>query len=214
MANEPTLVTEKRTELGTAECRRLRKRGIVPGNVYGHNQDPVAISTSAESLNSIVLAGTRVVDFNLGGAVEKAMFREVQWDTFGTHIQHFDLVRIRADERVTVEVPIELRGMAPGTTAGGVLDQQLRSLTVECLAFEIPDSIAVRIGALEVGQAIHVSDVELPADINLHNPPEAVVVQVVQAAEEELEEAEAVEVSVEPEVIGRKAGPESEDLQE
>ena len=213
MADEPTVVAERRTELGTAECRRLRKRGIVPGNMYGHQKDVVAISVAVENLNSIVTAGTRVVDLHLEGAVEKAMFREVQWNTYGTHIQHFDLVRISADERVTVEVPIELRGVAPGTTAGGVLDQQLRSLTIECLAFQIPDSIPVRIGSLEVGQAIHVSDVKVPADANVQNPPEAVVVQVVQAAEEEEEGAEAVEASVEPEVIGRKAEPESEESQ-
>lgn len=204
MAIESKLVAEKRTKLGTAECRRLRKRGIVPGNVYGHGQDSISIATPEDQIRSIVFSGTKVVDLEFEGSVEKAMFREIQWDTFGIQIQHFDLIRVSADERVTVEVPIELRGTAPGTAAGGVLDQQLRSLTVECLAYEIPNSVMVRVGSLEVGQAVHVSDVTLPEGANVQNPPEAVIVQVVMAAVEEDEE-ELVAGAVEPEVIGRKA---------
>ena len=204
MAIERKLVAEKRTDLGTTACRRLRKRGVVPGNIYGHGREQISVTVSSETLDAIVHAGHKVIDFEIEGAVEKAMFREVQWDTFGIRIKHFDLIRIDADERVTVEVLIELRGVAPGTRSGGVLEQ-IRSLTVECLAFEIPDSIRVRIGDLEVGQAIHVRDLELPQGTSVHNPPETVVVQIVQPVEEE-DDAETEEIGLaEPEVIGKKA---------
>ena len=210
MVIERKLVVEKRTELGTAACRRLRKRGVVPGNVYGHGRDPLLITVSEEPLDAIVHAGHKVIDFEVDGTVEKAMFREVQWDTFGMRIQHFDLIRIVSDERVTVEILIELRGVAPGTRAGGVLEQ-LRSLTVECLAFEIPDSIRVRIGDLEVGQAIHVKELPVPAGVKVLADPEQVVVMVMKPrGEEEVVPEAAEEGPKEPERIGEKLEPEEE----
>jgi len=204
--NDGTLVAEKRGKLGTAENRRLRKRGITPGNLYGHGKGSVSISVPTDALDAMVHAGTKVVDLDVAGEKEKTMFREVQWDTFGITIQHFDLIRIDADERVVVEVNIEIRGISPGVQGGGVLDAQLRTFTVECLAIEIPASIPVRIGELEIEQSIHVSDVEFPPGVNVQNPPEAVVVHIAPpVVEEEDEEGEGELGPAEPEVIGRKA---------
>jgi large subunit ribosomal protein L25 len=205
MAENAKLPLGKRTKLGSAECRRLRKQGLIPGNVYGHHQEPLAISVAEDQLGHIIATGARVVDIDIDGAVEKAMFRDVQWDTFGLHIQHFDLLRIDATERVTVDVPIELRGIAPGTLSGGVLEQHQRSLTIECLAFEIPTAIPVRIGALEIGGVIHVSDVEVPGNMKVLNPPDVVVVQIVQPVEMPELVAAGEAGPAEPEVIGRKA---------
>ena len=200
------LVAEKRTEMGTAACRRLRKKGVVPGNVYGHGQGSIAIGVSADAIDTLARSGTKVLDLEIDGASEKAMFREFQWDTFGRYIQHFDLVRIDADERVTVEVAIEVRGIAPGTLAGGNLVQPLRTLRIECLAIEIPESISVRVGGLEIGESICVSDLELPETVVVQNPPETTIVQVVAPVDEDAEQEEGMDSGpVEPEVIGRKA---------
>ena len=205
MAREQTLVAEKRTKTGTSECRRLRRAGQIPGNLYGHGQDPVMFSVSADALNSLVQSGTRVLDLQLNGDTETTMFRELQWDTFGMHILHFDLLRIDAQERVTVEVPLELKGISPGVIAGGRLDHHTRSLSLECPAFQIPESIPVRISSLEIGDAIHVSELDIPERFEVHNLPESVVVQVLApVAEEEEELAEAELGQAEPEVIGRK----------
>ena len=205
MATETRLVVEKRVERGTAAARKLRRRGVVPGNVYGHEQGAVAISVSEDALRQVINAGTRVLDIELGGRTEKTMFREVQWDTFGRELQHFDLIRIDAEQRVTVEVPLELRGTAPGTLAGGVLEQALRTFTVECLAVEIPESIVVRVGHLDVGDAIHVREIELPDGAVVQNPADATVVHVVKPVDEEEEaEEESMAAPAEPEVIGRK----------
>ena len=206
MAQEQTLVAEKRTKTGSSECRRLRRNGQIPGNLYGHGQDPVTFTVPADALNSLIHAGTRVLDLQLNGDTQKSMFRELQWDTFGVNILHFDLLRIDAQERVTVEVPLELKGVSPGVVAGGVLEQQIRSLSLECPAFQLPDSISVRIGSLEIGDVIHVSDLDIPEGFQVHNPPESVVAQVLAPREEEDEEeaAEAELELAEPEVIGRK----------
>ena len=210
MADEIKLIAKKRSGMGTAECRRLRKRGFTPGNVYGHKQSPVPISVASDQLTAVLHSGQRVLECEIEGVAETTMFREVQWDTWGIKIHHFDLIRIDADERVEVNVTIELRGTSPGVLGGGILQTPIRELTLSCLASQIPDAIVVRINELEIGQAIHVSDLDLPADVECQQSPESTVVQV-SAPVEELEEDEEAELGpVEPEVIGQKKEEEEE----
>ena len=206
MSDEAILAAEKRTELGTRAARRLRKQRRIPGNLFGHRQDAVAFSVSEDAVQHVIDSGQRVVDVELEGNTEKAIFREVQWDTYGTHVQHIDLLRVDPDERVTVEVGFEFRGVAPGVTAGGVMEHPLRSLTIDCPVFQIPSQISVRIANLEIGQSIHVSDLEMPDNTNIHNSPDSVVVHIKQAIEFEEPEAEEI-VAVEPELIGKKQEP-------
>ena len=208
MSAENKLVVEKRTKTGSAESRRLRRQGLIPGNFYGHGRGAIAITCSVDQVNALIESGHRVVNVDLEGETETAMFREVQWDTFSTHVQHFDLQRVDANERVTVDVPIELKGNSPGVMAGGMLETPTRTITLECPAISIPDQIVVRINKLDIDGVIHVSDITLPANATLHTPEDAVVAHVVSAAsleaaaEAELEDEAAS--SVEPEIIGRK----------
>ena len=113
-----------------------------------------------------------------------------------------------------VTVPIELRGTAPGTAAtagGGVLDQPLHTVPIECLAVNIPESIRVNIGELQVGQAIHVKDLHLPEGVKVLAEPDAIVVQVkAPAAEPEPTAVPAAEMA-EPERIGRQKPAEEEE---
>lgn len=207
MHKEAKLVVQPRSESGSAACRRLRQRGLVPGNVYGHQTDAVPVSVASDILKPIIMAGVRVVDLELDGKVDKALLREIQWDTFGTAINHFDFMRVDANERVKINVPVELKGTAPGAMAGGVLEQPLHSLTVDCLAYQIPDVIQVRIGSLELGQAIHVKDLEIPENVHVQNPPDAIVVHVVQVKEALATDAAAA-AATEPEVVGKKVAAE------
>jgi large subunit ribosomal protein L25 len=207
MAADAKLVLARRTSLGTPACRRLRRQGKIPGNVYGHGQDPVSVSIAEESIEAAVHGSQRVFEIEFEGTsdTDQVMFRELQWNAFGTRIRHFDLLRIDPNETVTIEVPVELRGTAAGTGSGGLLEQSLRTLTLECQVSRIPESIVVRINHLEVGDAIHVSEIEVPEGAMIQNPPEAAVVQVVAPVVEE-EDEEAVDAApAEPEVIGRQA---------
>jgi len=176
--------------------------------VYGHEQEPVPIASDREDIETLVRSKAHVVDLELEGHAETTILREVQWDPFGSEILHFDLMRVDPTERVTLDVPVELRGVAPGVLAGGILEQPLHVLHVECPAVRIPDSIPVRIGKLEIGQSIHVSEIELPEDTVVHNPPDAVVVHIVSpkraAAAAAAEEGEAAEAETEPEVVQRQ----------
>ena len=206
MAVEMKLAVAKRSVMGSTACRRLRRSGKVPGIVYGHHVDPLAIEVTWDSLASVLKAGTRVVDIDVDGKVEKAMFRDIQWDTFGVECNHIDLLRIDPNDRVEVEVPIVLKGTAPGTLAGGVLDFHLHSVTIECLAIKIPDNITVKIGDLQMEQAIHVRELELPANTVVKNDPETVVVQVKHIIEvvEPTGEPGAEPGPTQPEIVGRK----------
>jgi large subunit ribosomal protein L25 len=206
MAVEMKLAVAKRSVKGSTACRRLRRAGKIPGVVYGHQIDPLAIEIAWDSLAPVLKAGTRVVDLDVEGAVEKAMFRDIQWDTFGSEVNHIDFLRIDPNDRVEVEVPIVLKGTAPGVLGGGVLDFHLHSVTIECLAIAIPDNIPVKIGELQLEQAIHVRELELPPNTVVKNDPETVVVQVKHIVEvaEPTAEGAAEPGPTEPEIVGRK----------
>lgn len=201
---------KKRDKRGSQHCNRLRVEGIVPANVYGHGQDPAQIAITADEARPLVMSGHKVVDLDIEGKTEMALLREVQWDTFGKHLLHLDFLRIDAKQRIVVDVPIHLKGSAPGALKGGVLEQPLHSLHIECLAIEVPDDIIVKIGTLELDQAIHVRDLtDLPPSVVVKNPADAIIVHVVKP-QEEAEATAAIPGPTEPEVIGKKKEEEGE----
>lgn len=192
-----------RSGIGSTASRRLRTEGIVPANLYGHKKGAVSIQISGDVAHHLIKEGTRVVDLELNGEVEKALLRDVQWDTFSKHIMHIDFLRVDPNERVQVEVSIVTKGTSPGVLEGGILDQQLHSLEVECLAVEIPDAIIMKIGKLKIGDSFHVSDLtDLPAGLEVLTPPEITIASI---AEERRAEAADTEDTpgAEPEVINQ-----------
>jgi large subunit ribosomal protein L25 len=204
MAVAGKLDVKRRSVHGSIQCRRLRQVGVVPGNIYGHKQAVVPLAAPAVDLTALVRSGVRVLDVDIEGSVEKALFREIQWDYLGKEIIHFDLLRVDPNETLTVEVKVELKGTAPGVVSGGVLDHTLRTLTVECLAIQIPDSIIVKIGAMEIGHAVHVRDLEVPPNTKILNNPDAIVVRVAQHGDEAPVAAPGEEGPAQPEIIGKK----------
>jgi len=205
MAHIEKLTAEKRVRLGTAECRRLRRSGLIPGNIYGHGIDSLAIRVTEERLYAVLRSGAFVVEVDVEGHRETAVIRDTEWDTYGARIQHFDLLRVNPNERIEVDVPIELKGRAPGVTAGGFLDQPLHSLIMEVSAVDIPDSLMVRVSELEIGDELSISDLELPEGASISLPPETPIVRVLEPQEVELpEEGEAELGPAEPELVGRE----------
>ena len=182
MADVATLNCEVREKAGTAESRRIRKRGMVPANLYGHQEAAVMISVDHDSIKSMVYSGVHVFELS-GAATDLAMMREIQWDTFGTKLLHVDLLRVDRNEKVELDVPVEVKGTAPGVLAGGLLETPHHLLKVECAAYMIPSTIQVRVSELQVGDAIHVSDLEMPTGVVCLNDPGDVVVQIVAAKE-------------------------------
>ncbi len=204
MAETTKLAAHKRDGRGTRKARKLRQQGQVPAVIYGHGEGTVSIAVPRDDFAAVLRHGQRIVDLQTDGATQKTLIKDIQYDALGQEILHVDFARISEDERITVEVAVELRGTAPGATAGGVLEQVLHTLEIECLPGDVPESIRVNLGELQVGQAIQVKDLKLPAGVKVLEDPEAIVVHVIQAAAEpEAAPAEAAEAA-EPEVIKRE----------
>jgi large subunit ribosomal protein L25 len=211
MAEVKELVAQPRAATGSQAARKLRRTGLIPAVVYGHKEATIHLSVPAAEVEWAVRHGVHVVDLKADGKTEKALIKDLQWDHLGKDLLHVDFARVSADERIVVTVPVELKGIAPGVTAGGLLSHQLHSLAIECLALQVPESIRVNINELQLGAAIHVRELVLPPDVKAMVDPEVVVVHVtVPAAEPAPTAAPAEPGAAEPEVIGRQAKEEEE----
>jgi large subunit ribosomal protein L25 len=208
-----TLATKSREGRGKRTARHLRKEGLIPAVLYGHKKEVVAVALSAEELHSAIRHHARVMDLSIGGTSETAVIQDVQYDHLGKDILHVDFKRVSKDERIVVSVVIELKGTAPGMSAG-VLEQPLHELEVECLAIAIPESIKCVISTLQLGEAIHVRDLTAPEGVKILNAPDAIVVQIkaqiVEAAPVVAAAVPAAEgaTAAEPEIVGRRVAKE------
>jgi large subunit ribosomal protein L25 len=212
MADVVVLKTQKRETSGSRAADRLRNQGMIPAVLYGHKKATVSVSLPHDDLVKAIRHGTRVIDLQTDGGVQKALIREVQWDHLGKDVLHVDFARVAADETIKISVPIEIRGTAPGIAQGGLLDQPLHAVQVECLAISVPESLRVNVNELKVGDAIHVKQLTLPPGVKVLDDPEAIIVQVTApVAEPEAAAAAPTEGAAEPEVIGRKAAEEEEE---
>jgi large subunit ribosomal protein L25 len=202
------LPTEPRPGLGKRHAARLRKRGLIPAIIYGHKKDPVAVALPHAEVESAIRHHARLVELN----GETALIKEVQHDYLGRSVVHVDFERVDKDEKVEIEVDIELKGTPP---ANAVLDQPLHALTIECRALDVPESIKVNIGGLHVGDVIHVKDVQLPEGLKAVDDPDAIVIQVkaVQVATDMPIAAGGppAEGGAEPEIVGRRVKEEGEE---
>jgi large subunit ribosomal protein L25 len=217
MAEKVVLDTQKRQKLGSREAVRERDKGRIPAVIYGHKEAVETVTIDQEQFETALRHHVRNLELQTDGRKQVVLIQEVQRDYLGKEILHVDFRRVSADERVEVVVDIELRGVAKGTNSGGVLQQPLHSLNVECLATAVPESIRVRIDDLEIGQALYVKDVKVPEGVKLLDDPEAIVVQVTQPQKVEVEIAPVVPVegaAAEPEVITAKKPKEGEEAEE
>lgn len=205
MAEE--LHVERRDTFGTRTARRLRKAGSIPAVLYGHGEENVCLAVPAEEMEAVVRHGAHLVSLR-GGVNQQAIVRDLQWDTWGTHVLHVDFARVSAHEKVEVQLPVELRGEAPGLKQGGIVEQLLHEVALECRADDIPESVEVNINELNLDESVTLGQLEIPATARVVGNPEDVVVQCVEPAVAPAEEE--AEVEAEPEVIGRKAEEEEE----
>jgi large subunit ribosomal protein L25 len=211
-----TLQAEKRQEVGSRAARRLRADGAVPAVLYGHQRDTVHLTVPTRELEHLLHEGTRLLDLEIGGTIEPAIIKDIQYDALGDHLLHVDFARVAMDEKLTVTIPVELHGTPKGVEAGGVLDHALVDVEVSCLPADIPDRITVEVAHLEIGDTIHLSDLEPPPGVEFLEDAESPVASVHPPMElEEAEEAaEVVEEAIgaaEPEVIGREEEGEAEE---
>jgi len=196
------LKAEIREQTGSGQAAKVRKGGRIPAVVYGHKEEPVAISLDAHNLVEGLHHGHRVMDVQIGKEQQKMIIKALQYDHLGRDIIHVDLMRVDVTETIRVAVPIELKGTAKGTHEGGVVELRTNQLEVECKVTEIPEVIVVNVKEIGLGDTLHASDVELPSGVKLVSAPSTLLVTCsLVAAAKSTEELEA-EMPAAPEVIG------------
>lgn len=198
------LAATSRTDTGKGVARSLRREGRVPAVIYGHGREPQSLALDHAAVNKLldVIGGeTVLLDVSVDGAAPvKAIVREVQRNPIRrSDVIHLDLYAVVANEPIIVDVPVHIIGTADGVrNHGGVLDHHLHRLSIRCLPADIPEHIEVDVTALQVGQAIHVSDLKVEG-VELQNDGDVSIVTVLAARVDE-SKAE-VPAEGEPEVI-------------
>ena len=203
-----TLEVSKRESRGKRNARRGRAEGRIPAILYGHGGPSISLSIDSVKITSAVQRATHLVELS-GDVQENALIRDIQWNPFGNEILHIDFTRVDAGERIQVTVLLELRGVAPGTKMGGIVNQQLHELLLECPAMAIPEKLEINVNNLELGDSILASSIDLDKEVTLLCEPETILVQCMEPVPD-LEDEQVADGNIEPEVIGRKAGDEDE----
>lgn len=196
---ENTLAVEPREGTGKGFARRLRVAGRIPAVVYGHGKESVSLTLDAHVLEAMLRkshAGLNTLielegDANVAG--KTVLVKDLQRDPVRGFVIHADLFEIDTTERISVSVPVHVTGTAEGVTLGGLLDHVLREIELDCLPNAIPDEFVVDVTSLNMGEGIHVSDLDVPDGVHIRTHAELPVVSVVAPTVEEEPEAEEAE---------------------
>lgn len=202
-----TLQGESRKTRGTREAKKLRAAGRLPAIIYGHGEPPEQLSLAEHDLGVALGHGARILQVTVNGATKPYLIKAVQYDHLASTPIHVDLSRVDLTERVRVRVGVELRGIPKGISEGGVLDQAIASIEVECLVTEIPNTLHPLVTELKVGDSLLVKDLVLPPGVTVLADPNERIATVKVLAAETVAAPAAVEAEVaapaEPERIGR-----------
>jgi large subunit ribosomal protein L25 len=187
-------MVQNRAILGSAESRRLRRQGLIPGVLYGRDT-PVSISIPERDLRHALTSRgglNAVLDVVVeGGKEHSSVLKDYQLHPVKGHITHVDLQEVRLDQPIHATVPLQLHGEAAGVKLGGVLSQVTSEINVEALPMEVPEHLEIDIEDMQMGDTLRLESLKLPQGVSLLDDPETVVATVTQPAREEA--AEGVE---------------------
>ncbi len=194
-----------RTKTSKNSINRLRREGRVPGVFYSKHSQPVSIDVFENLIKPFVYTSeTHLISLQINENEEHdCVIKDVQFDPVTDKIIHFDLLGLTVGEKFQLEVPIQYHGSPVGVKEGGVLQTSLHKLEIECLPIDIPQHIDLNIQELKLGDAIHVSDLNIEG-ITFLNPEDTLIVAIVHPKAEKEPTAEgAEEAQTEPEVVGK-----------
>ncbi len=204
---------EVRSKSGTGVARKMRSAGRIPGVLYGHKAEPLPLTLDPNALvRSLDKARKRNTVFNLsvaGGTAGQdvmAMIRDFQIHPISRKLLHVDFIRVSLDEEVKVTVPLVLVGTPVGVVDGGNLHASMHALPLAAQPAAIPVQVDVDVSALKVGDALHVSDLKLPAGVRVLLDPKSPLASVVAPRAEKVEEVAVDATAAEGAAAGPAAG--------
>jgi large subunit ribosomal protein L25 len=176
---EVRIAAEPRMEFGKGPSRRTRAAGRVPAVLYGHSQEPRHLTLPGHDvLLALRTANVLIRLEGLPGGAQLALPKAVQRDPIKGSVEHVDLLVVRRGEKVTVDIPLTTVG---DVASDGLLDQQLVQISVEAEATAIPPAIEINVEGMAIGDAVHASDLQLPAGVTLAVEPDVLVLHVIAA---------------------------------
>lgn len=199
-----TLQVVQREGRGSADARRLRRQGLIPGVLYGRGKTPHAISIPERDLRRALTGDGglhAILDVVLDGqkTTHASILKDYQQDVLTGRLAHVDLQEVRLDQPIEAQVVIELVGEAKGVTEGGVLSQVVREITVEALPLEVPERIELDVSGMEMGDTLRLADLPAQEGVAYLDDPETVLgtvtmpTRIVEPEPEEEEVEEGVE---------------------
>ncbi len=205
MAEQFSIQAEKREALGTRVSRRYRKAGKVPAVLAQKGAEPLHLLIDAKEFARLVKKHARIVTLAHPAGSDKVFIKEVQYDHLDEHAIHVDFTKIAMDELLTLDVPLLLKGKPVGVVEeGGVLDQYIKVLKIQCLPDAIPDHIEQDVTGLKKDVKFCIKDLRLPAGVKALHDAELVLAIVQEHKLEEVAPAVVAPGPLEPEVIKKE----------
>jgi len=207
MAEQLVIQAQARDKLGTRVARRYRQEGKVPAVLARRGEQPIHLLVEARELEHVMKKHARIIDLSHPAGKERVFIREVQYDHMDEHPIHVDFTRVAMDELITLEVPLLLKGKPVGVTEeGGVLDQFVKVLRIQCLPDSIPDHVEADVASLKKDAKFLVKDLVPPKGVKILNEADVLVAIVQEHKVEELPVAAAAVAPgpTEPEVIKKE----------
>jgi len=204
---QSTLNVLKRKRMGKSGAREIRKEGNIPAVLYGKGTDTISLVINPSELKealSTAAGENTLLEIRVKDGEEDikklSLLREIQYDFLTSKPIHLDFQALDMNQKITVSVPVQIEGKSIGVKEGGILEEILREISVECLPADIPNSFNVDVSELEVGHSIHVNILEIKEGISILHEPEDTIVTVlapkVEVVEiEEVEEEEGAEAA-------------------
>jgi large subunit ribosomal protein L25 len=208
---ETKLTAERRSDAGKGVARKLRAAGKIPAVLYGQGVDTTPLTVDSRELTHLLhgSAGSNVlVDLVVDGEEHLAIPREIQRDHIHSRFVHVDFLAVSRTQTITVSVPVHETGEAVGVKEGGVVEHHLREVQIECLPQDVPDELVIDITNVELGEMVHVSDLQTPDGVTILTNPDDAILSVITPALLRVEAdlsvpgEEAVEVPAEAEAEG------------
>ena len=210
-----TVQAEERQKTGKGANRRLRMQGKLPAVLYGQGLETLSVSVNAQDVDLILhseAGHNTIFQLQVSGNFTTVLIKDYQLDPVKGSLLHADFQAVALDQKMTFAVPVQVVGTAPGVIAGGILDQVLREIEVECLPTEVPDHIPLDVTELEIGDSVRVEALQLDSpNISLLSAPDLVILSILPPhVEEEVEEIVEEEELEEPELIKKGKAEEEE----